>query len=87
MTDKNIIYMAKGGLAMKDKDEYGTNVLKNNDDSHNLDYYSEIIPDMFSFNEPEDDKDRAPEDLNIKNKKNDGKAKDVDMGFNNMGLQ
>lgn len=87
MMGKSTIFMVKGGLIMKDKDKYGTNVIKNNDDGHNLDYYSDIIPDMFSFNEPEDAEIRAKDGLDMKNKKNDGKATDVDMGLNNMGLQ
>ena len=87
MTGKNTISLGKGGLTMKDKDKYGTNVIKNNDDSHNLDYYSEMIPGMFSFDEPKDEKNQVADDLSLKNKKNDGKATDEDMGFNNMGLQ
>jgi hypothetical protein len=61
---------------------------KEKDRSHNFDIYGEMVPSLYSWMTPEEQR-RKTEQMNnmMENRDNDGKATDVDMGFKNNGLK
>lgn len=68
------------------KNRLGEDGLSQGDFGYNLEYYGEMVPTVFAWITPEEQKRRAEEMGDMLNKR-DGKAKDVDLGFKNMGLQ
>lgn len=68
------------------KNRLGEDGLGQGEANYNLEYYGEMIPTIFAWITPEEQKRRA-EEMGEMLKKMDGKAKDVDLGFKNVGLQ
>lgn len=71
------------------KRKIGSDGLKITEYQYNLENYGEAVPSYFSWITPDEQRIRA-EDMEKMIKadvSNAGKAKDVDAGINNMGLQ
>lgn len=68
------------------EDRYGRDNLSSEEYEYNLQNYGEMVPSVFSWMTPEDQKKRASE-IQDMIEKQDGKAKDYDLGFKNLGLK
>lgn len=63
--------------------------IKEKDRNYNLNLYGEMLPPLYSWMTPEEQRRRTEDINNMMDKRdiNDGKATDVDMGFRNNGLK
>lgn len=68
------------------EDRYGRDSLNSEEYEYNLEVYGEMIPSVFSWMTPEEQRKRVQEIQDMLEKK-DGKARDVDLGFKNLGLK
>lgn len=68
------------------EDRYGRDSLNPEEYEYNLEVYGEMIPSVFSWMTPEEQRKRVQEIQDMLEKK-DGKARDVDLGFKNLGLK